>query len=112
MTSKQTEIMSFLQEKVFDPILISSASKPIKNGVNLTITRLKSQKDAAGIYRCLVERKINTTANSIASNDFSVWFFPINHVRGLVRKRCYWSDLKSHDFQRNVLEADKENLFK
>ncbi|HTO14411.1 MAG TPA: hypothetical protein VLZ83_01510 [Edaphocola sp.] len=51
MTSKQTEIMSFLQEKVFDPILISSASKPIKNGVNLTITRLKSQKDAAGMVK-------------------------------------------------------------
>ena len=51
MTAKQLEIMDFLHEKVFDPILGSSASKPIKSGVNLTIGRLKGQKDAAGMVK-------------------------------------------------------------
>ena len=49
MTPKQTEIMKFLHEKVFAPILTASASNQIKQGVRLTITRLETQKDAKGM---------------------------------------------------------------
>lgn len=39
--TKEQEIMSFLHEKVFDPILNSpDAPKNIKSGVNLTIGRM------------------------------------------------------------------------
>ena len=49
MTAKQTEIMNFLKARVFQPILDSSASNKIKQGVRLTITRLENQKDATGM---------------------------------------------------------------
>lgn len=46
---KEQEIMDFLHETVFDPILASSkASKKLKRGVRLTITRLE-QLDANGM---------------------------------------------------------------
>lgn len=51
MTVKQNEIMAFLHEKVFDPILNSTASSEIKQGVRLTIMRLENQKDASGMVR-------------------------------------------------------------
>jgi hypothetical protein len=39
---KQQEIMTFLHEHVFDPVLQSvTASKGIKSGVRLTITRME-----------------------------------------------------------------------
>ena len=38
---KEKEIMNFLHEKVFDPILNSTdSSKNVKSGVRLTITRM------------------------------------------------------------------------
>lgn len=43
--------MDFLHEKVFNPILTSSASNRIKQGVRLTIIRLESQKDASGMVK-------------------------------------------------------------
>ncbi len=52
MDSKQQEIIIFLNERVFDPILSSlSAPNDIKQGIRLTITRLKNQKDAAGMVK-------------------------------------------------------------
>ncbi|MGO4906306.1 hypothetical protein [Flavobacterium sp. W20_MBD1_R3] len=51
MTTKQMEIMNFLQERVFEPILTSTASNQIKQGVRLTITRLENQNDAAGMLK-------------------------------------------------------------
>ena len=39
--TKEQELMSFLHDKVFDPILNSkSATKNVKSGVNLTIARM------------------------------------------------------------------------
>lgn len=47
--SKEAEIMAFLQERVFQPVLASpAASERLKQGVRLTITRM-SQRDAAGM---------------------------------------------------------------
>ena len=47
--TKEEEIMAFLHERVFDPILRSpKASESIKQGVRLTITRMW-QRDAAGM---------------------------------------------------------------
>jgi hypothetical protein len=47
--SKESEIMSFLQDRVFGPVLASpSASDRLKQGVRMTITRM-SQRDAAGM---------------------------------------------------------------
>ncbi len=46
---KEAEIMAFLHEHVFDPILVSpTASGSLKKGIRLTITRM-SQRDAAGM---------------------------------------------------------------
>ena len=47
--SKEAEIMSFLHEHVFDPILSSPTASPrLKQGVRLTITRMQ-QRDAIGM---------------------------------------------------------------
>lgn len=51
MGKKEEEIITFLNEKVFDPILTSSdASNKLKQGVRFTITRLK-QRDAKGMMQ-------------------------------------------------------------
>ena len=48
---KEQEIMVFLHENVFDPILTSPrASERLKQGVRTTIMRLQ-QRDAAGMIR-------------------------------------------------------------
>lgn len=47
--SKEAEIMDFLQDRVFQPVLTSpTASERLKQGVRLTITRM-SQRDATGM---------------------------------------------------------------
>lgn len=47
--SKEAEIMDFLQDRVFQPVLTSTtASERLKQGVRLTITRM-NQRDAAGM---------------------------------------------------------------
>jgi hypothetical protein len=49
--TKEEELLAFLQHNVFDPILDSpTASKSLKAGVTLTITRLR-QRDAAGMVK-------------------------------------------------------------
>ncbi len=49
--TKEDEILKFLSENVFNPILTSKkASKKLKSGVNLTIMRLK-RLDASGMVR-------------------------------------------------------------
>ena len=51
MSPKEQEIMAFLHENVFDPILISPlASNSLKQGVRLTIMRME-QRDALGMIR-------------------------------------------------------------
>jgi hypothetical protein len=51
LMTKEQEIMEFLHENVFDPILNSpTASDSLKRGVRLTIMRL-NQLDAAGMIR-------------------------------------------------------------
>jgi hypothetical protein len=51
MISKEDEILSFLNERIFDPILTSSvASAKLKQGVRYTIMRLK-ERDAAGMVQ-------------------------------------------------------------
>lgn len=46
---KEDEIMRFLHERVFDPVLASPiASEKLKQGVRLTITRMR-QRDADGM---------------------------------------------------------------
>ena len=51
MTAKQNEIMDFLHDRVFNPILTSTAPNEIKQGVRLTIMRLENQKDASGMVQ-------------------------------------------------------------
>ena len=47
--TKEQEIMSFLSQRVFEPVLSSNtAPKELKNGVNLTIARM-NQKNAEGM---------------------------------------------------------------
>lgn len=48
---REQEIMGFLHERIFNPILQSpTASEPLKQGVRLTIMRM-SQLDAAGMMQ-------------------------------------------------------------
>jgi hypothetical protein len=48
---KEQEIMDFLHERIFDPILASpKASEKLKQGVRLTIVRL-TKLDAAGMVQ-------------------------------------------------------------
>ena len=49
--TKEDEIMMFLHERVFDPILTSpKASESLKQGVRLTIARMW-ERDAAGMVK-------------------------------------------------------------
>jgi hypothetical protein len=49
--AKEKEIMDFLHERIFDPILTSpDASEKLKQGVRLTIMRLE-ERDAAGMIQ-------------------------------------------------------------
>jgi hypothetical protein len=49
--TKEEEIMGFLHERVFDPILQSpDAPESLKQGARLTITRM-SQRDAVGMMQ-------------------------------------------------------------
>jgi hypothetical protein len=49
--AKEQEIMDFLHERIFDPILQSpQASAELKQGVRLTIMRLQ-ERDAAGMIQ-------------------------------------------------------------
>ena len=49
--TKEQEIMQFLHEKAFDPVLNSSeASENLKQGIRLTIVRMQ-QRDAIGIVQ-------------------------------------------------------------
>jgi hypothetical protein len=58
--TKEQELISFLQKRVFDPVLNSTtASKELKSGVNLTIARMK-QRDAAGIVQYFWSAVIGT----------------------------------------------------
>jgi len=48
---KEQEIMEFLDERIFQPVLTSStASKKLKSGVKLTITRM-NQRNAVGMIQ-------------------------------------------------------------
>ena len=47
--TKERELMAYLHEHVFDPILTSQAASPsLKAGIRLTITRME-QRDALGM---------------------------------------------------------------
>ena len=51
MGAKEQEIMDFLHEHIFDPVLTSAtASEPLKQGIRLTIMRM-GQRDAAGMVQ-------------------------------------------------------------
>lgn len=51
MMTKEQEIMQFLHERVFDPVLNSpTASNSLKQGVRLTIVRME-QRDALGMIQ-------------------------------------------------------------
>src|ERR1700686_293338 len=62
---KEDEIMAFLSERIFDPILQSdSASESLKRGVRSTIMRLE-QRDAAGMIRYFWSAIIGTERSII-----------------------------------------------
>ena len=58
--TKEQEIMNFLQERVFQPVLDSkTASRELKSGVNLTIARM-NQRDAVGMIQYFWSAVIGT----------------------------------------------------
>lgn len=58
--TKEQEIMNYLHERVFDPVLQSNtASKELKAGVNLTIARM-NQRDAYGMIKYFWSAVIGT----------------------------------------------------
>jgi len=49
--ARKEEVLSFLHDQVFDPVLSSStASAALKQGIRLTVTRM-GQRDARGIVQ-------------------------------------------------------------
>jgi predicted glycosyl hydrolase (DUF1957 family) len=58
--TKEEELMAYLHENVFDPVLDShDASKELKAGVRLTMTRMQ-QRDAAGMVQYFWSAVIGT----------------------------------------------------
>lgn len=58
--TKEDQIMTFLTLNVFDPIINSTtASRGLKSGINLTITRMK-QRNAAGMIQYFWSAVIGT----------------------------------------------------
>ena len=75
--TKEDEIMAFLHERVFDPILQSpTASEPVKQGVRLTITRMR-QRDAVGMMQYYWSAIVGTER----SIDFAARMREAGHVR-------------------------------
>lgn len=75
--SKENEIMSFLHEKVFDPVLNSKdASKSLKSGVNLTIARMKDLK---------AEKMRQYFWSAISGTDRSIGFAKLLKDSGFIR---------------------------
>ena len=75
--TKEDEIMAFLHERVFDPILQSpDASKPVKQGVRLTITRMR-QRDAVGMMQYYWSAIVGTER----SIDFAARMRDAGHTR-------------------------------
>ena len=63
--TKEQELLAFLHEHVFDPILNSAnASKSLKSGVRLTITRME-QGDAARMIQYYWSAVIGTERSTL-----------------------------------------------
>lgn len=64
--TKEQEIMAYLHEKVFDPVLNSkTASKKLKSGVNLTIARLNN---------LTAEKMVHYYWSAVSGTDRSIGF--------------------------------------
>jgi len=75
--TKEDEVMQFLSQRVFDPILHSpDASDSVKKGVKLTIIRMK-QLNATGMLKYYW--------GSIAGTEHSVGFAAKMRVEGFTR---------------------------
>lgn len=70
--TKENEIMNYLHEHVFQPVLTSSnASKELKSGVNLTITRM-NQRNAEGMVQYFWSAVIGTERSIGFANRMKV----------------------------------------
>ncbi len=75
--ARETEIMRFLHEKVFDPVLRSPhASSALKSGVRLTVVRLKQRNS---------EKMIQYYWNAIIGTERSVGFSAKMRAEGFSR---------------------------
>lgn len=76
MPSKE-EVMAFLHEHVFDPVLESpSASPRLKQGIRYTIMRME-QRDAAGV--------VQYYWSAISGTDRSITFARLMRTEGFTR---------------------------
>ena len=75
--NKKQEVLSYLREKVFDPVLLSNnSSSSLKKGVRLTIMRLE-QRDVQGI--------VNYFWSAIVGTDKSTAFAKMMKDEGFTR---------------------------
>ncbi|MBA3897892.1 MAG: hypothetical protein H0X36_12330 [Sphingomonadaceae bacterium] len=75
--SKQLEVMTFLHEHIFDPILASPiASEALKQGIRYTVMRLE-QRDAAGM--------VHYFWSAIIGTERSIGFAAKMKVEGFTR---------------------------
>lgn len=75
--TKEEEIMQFLHERVFDPVLNSSvASEKLKQGVRLTIMRME-QRDAMGM--------VQYYWSAITGTEKSIGFARLMRAEGFTR---------------------------
>jgi hypothetical protein len=75
--TKEDEIMQFLQEKVFSPVINSPhASRSLKSGVNYTIMRMR-QRDAKGM--------VSYYWSAVIGTDNSIPFARMMKAEGFTR---------------------------
>jgi hypothetical protein len=75
--AKEQQIMSFLHERVFDPIIASpSASAKLKQGIRYTIMRME-ERDASGM--------IDYYWNAIIGTERSIGFAALMRQEGFAR---------------------------
>lgn len=86
--TKEEEIMVFLHEQVFDPILKSpEAPESLKHGVRLTIARMW-ERDAAGMIEFYYSAIVGTDRSiAFAAQIRKAGFIRFEEVLGDFRKR-------------------------
>ncbi|TBB27323.1 hypothetical protein ELH48_09250 [Rhizobium ruizarguesonis] len=94
--AKEQEVMSYLHERVFDPILTSpSASDRLKQGIRFTIMRMR-KRDAAGM--------VSYYWAAVKGTDPSITFAALMRAEGFNRFEEVLEDFRERFNDRFLLQ--------